>query len=134
MESNIYVVTGATSFIASGLLRELAKQNKKIYAICRPDSTKMYRIPNSSLINIIYCELSELETATERISEKCDVLFHLGWEGTGNKNDMYVQNRNVKYTLDAVGLAEKTGCHTFIGAGSQAEYGLANVKLTYWEW
>ena len=36
---------------------------------------------------------------------------------------MYLQNRNVRYALDAVGAAARFGCHTFIGAGSQAEYG-----------
>lgn len=39
------------------------------------------------------------------------------------RNDMYLQNQNVRYALDAVGAAKRFGCHTFIGAGSQAEYG-----------
>ena len=34
-----------------------------------------------------------------------------------------MQNANIKYTLDAVELAKRLGCKTFIGAGSQAEYG-----------
>lgn len=36
---------------------------------------------------------------------------------------MHLQNRNVTYALDAVKVAKAFGCHTFIGAGSQAEYG-----------
>ena len=36
---------------------------------------------------------------------------------------MYLQNENVKNSLDAVRLAQRFGCYTFIGAGSQAEYG-----------
>ena len=39
---------------------------------------------------------------------------------------MYIQNKNVEYTLDAVYLAKRFGCDTFIGAGSQAEYGIVN--------
>ena len=36
---------------------------------------------------------------------------------------MHLQNKNVEYALDAVEAAKRFGCHTFIGAGSQAEYG-----------
>ena len=36
---------------------------------------------------------------------------------------MHGQNLNVKYALDAVEAAAKLGCDTFVGAGSQAEYG-----------
>lgn len=124
-----YVVTGATSFIASGLLRELIIHAEKIYAICRPNSKKKYRIPISNKIEIIECELEDLLELDKKIKVDCDVFFHLGWEGTGDKNNMYLQNQNVKYTLDATFMAKKLGCHTFIGAGSQAEYGIANTKL-----
>lgn len=126
----VYVVTGGTSFIASGLLRELIAQKKKVYAICRPGSSKMYRIPESPYINIVYCDMSQLDMAAGMIQERCDIFYHLGWESIGGKNDMYMQNRNIKYTLDAVHLAESLGCHTFLGTGSQAEYGLTNEKLT----
>lgn len=34
-----------------------------------------------------------------------------------------MQNLNIRYTLDAIELANKIGCTIFIGAGSQAEYG-----------
>lgn len=36
---------------------------------------------------------------------------------------MYLQNRNVKYALEAVDAEADLGCEVFIGAGSQAEYG-----------
>ena len=34
-----------------------------------------------------------------------------------------MQSDNIKYTLDAVNLAQRLGCKTFVFAGSQAEYG-----------
>ena len=63
--------------------------------------------------------------------ETYDVFFHLAWDGTigEGRNDLYLQNRNVTYTLDAVKLASRLGCHTFVGAGSQAEYGRVEGKL-----
>lgn len=123
------MVTGATSFIASGLLRELIMQGKKVYAVCRPNSKKKSRIPESDKIEIVECELGLLSELSNKINEKCDVFFHLGWDGTGDKDNMYLQNLNVQYTLDAVSAARALRCDTFVGAGSQAEYGLANTKL-----
>lgn len=43
---------------------------------------------------------------------------------------MYLQNQNVRYTLDAAELAYRLGCTTFIGTGSQAEYGRVEGSLT----
>lgn len=127
--SKTYVVTGATSFIASGLLRELINQGKKVYAVCRPNSKKKYRIPKSDKIEIVECELKRLSELSSKINEKCDVFFHLAWAGTGDKDNLYLQNQNVQYTLDAVSASSALGCDTFVGAGSQAEYGLVNTKL-----
>ena len=61
-----------------------------------------------------------------------DVFYHFAWSGTVGeaRNDMHLQTGNIAYTMDAVELAERLGCHTFIGAGSQAEYGRVDGKLT----
>ena len=60
-----------------------------------------------------------------------DVFFHFAWEGTTGdaRNDMVLQVRNVTYTMVAVNLAKRLGCHTFIGSGSQAEYGRVEGSL-----
>lgn len=50
------------------------------------------------------------------------ILAGIGTFGN-SRNNMYGQNLNVKYALDAVEAAFALGCDTFIGAGSQAEYG-----------
>lgn len=61
-----------------------------------------------------------------------DLFFHLAWNGTtGNsRNDESLQQDNLRYALDAVDLAHKLSCHTFIGAGSQAEYGRVEGRLS----
>ena len=60
-----------------------------------------------------------------------DVFFHLGWAKTSQeeRKNMMLQIKNVEYSCEAVKLAHRCGCHTFIGAGSQAEYGRHNEKL-----
>ncbi|MEI7668016.1 MAG: NAD-dependent epimerase/dehydratase family protein, partial [Erysipelotrichaceae bacterium] len=56
---------------------------------------------------------------------KYDAFFHLAWEGSSGegRNNASLQVSNISATLDATKLAYRLGCHTFIGAGSQAEYG-----------
>lgn len=60
-----------------------------------------------------------------------DAFFHLGWgQTTGEgRNDMSAQIGNIQYTLDAVHAAARLGCHVFLGAGSQAEYGRVEGPL-----
>lgn len=61
-----------------------------------------------------------------------DIFFHMAWSGTTgtSRNDEALQQQNAAYSLDAVRLAKKLGCHTFVFAGSQAEYGRVEGKLT----
>lgn len=61
-----------------------------------------------------------------------DAFIHMSWEKTfgASRDDVEVQMRNIQYTLDACHLAKCCGCHVFVGAGSQAEYGIQSVGLT----
>ena len=56
----------------------------------------------------------------------------MSWEKTfgDSRDDAEVQMRNIQYTLDACHLAKRCGCKVFVGAGSQAEYGIQSVDLT----
>ncbi|MBR6903081.1 MAG: NAD(P)-dependent oxidoreductase [Clostridia bacterium] len=126
------IVTGASGMIASALIRNLIQKGVKVYALCKPGEGKNDEFFNSPLVRAIDVDISRLEDAYEKIGEKCDVLYHFAWLGTfgGIRDDAYLQNDNIKYTLDAVALAHKTGCTCFVGAGSQAEYGSVTEKLT----
>lgn len=75
--------------------------------------------------------MEELSAAENDSNAEYDVFYDLAWEGTTGqaRNDMFLQNQNVKYALDAVCAAQRFGCHTFIGAGSQAEYGRVEGML-----
>ena len=80
-----------------------------------------------SNIHVIECDVSDLCNVSLPDS---DVLFHLAWKGTiDGRDDSYTQLDNVKYTLDACKLAKKSNCSVFVGAGSQAEYGLKEEAL-----
>ncbi|MDE7288663.1 MAG: NAD-dependent epimerase/dehydratase family protein, partial [Oscillospiraceae bacterium] len=117
------VITGATGAIGTALINELVSKGVRVLVLTREDSPRNSRIPQSPLVEVRYCSLENLHNL--EIDGEYDVFYHLAWAGTfgSARNDFYLQNKNVEYALDAVAAAKRMGCRTFIGAGSQAEYG-----------
>ena len=126
------VLTGPTGAIGTALCEELAKAGIKVYAVCRPNSSRSDAIPKNPLINKVFCDLSDLKSLKNLIPESVDAFYHFGWAHTigDGRNDMPAQIENMGYTIDAVRAAKELGCFVFIGAGSQAEYGRVDGVLT----
>ena len=105
--------------------------NMPVLAIIRKDSKNLCRIPVSDLVQVIECNLDDISNL-ELPKETYDVFYHFAWEHTGrtSRDNPIVQNINIKHTLDAVELAYRMGCGTFIGVGSQAEYGRVESIIT----
>lgn len=124
------VINGPTGAIGIALINRCIEQNIEVLALCRRGSKRISKIPVSDLVKIVECSLDELNQYTSEI--RYDVFYHFAWEGTfgDSRNDMFLQNLNINYTLDAVNLAHRLGCSTFVGAGSQAEYGRVEGKLS----
>ncbi len=125
------IISGATGAVGTALLRKLIVEGVETLVLCREGSRRNDRIPDHPLVHRRYCALSEMSTLDNPDGEKYDVFYHLAWEGTSgpSRDDMHLQNRNVQYALDAVELAHRFGCRTFIGVGSQAEYGRVEGML-----
>lgn len=119
------VISGATGAVGTALIQELIKNGIEVLVLCRKASPRNSHIPDSPLVTKKYCDLDQLKAMRNETGKLYEVFYHFAWEGTTgiSRNDMYLQNRNVQYALDAVEAAKRLGCHTFIGAGSQAEYG-----------
>ncbi len=127
------VITGATGTIGHALIEKCIAQEDEVYVICRKNSKRKETLRSyEDKIHIILLDLEELITAEKFIEKKCDIFYHFAWDGTtgSSRDDMYLQNKNIKYTLDAAELARRLGCSVFIGAGSQAEYGRSNKPLS----
>lgn len=111
-------------------------QSKRVGLDCEFPNCKssneqlMNRETLDRLIKIEYLNLDEYATGLP--SGPYDIFFHMAWSGTTgtSRNDEALQQQNASYSLDAVRLAKKLGCHTFVFAGSQAEYGRVEGKLT----
>lgn len=118
------IVTGATGAVGTALVNKLISENVEILVLARKEG-RLDKIPKNPLVKIAYCALDEMADFQNTDNEKYDVFFHLAWAGPYGKdrNDMFLQANNIKNELDAVKLAHRFGCDTFVGAGSQAENG-----------
>lgn len=119
------VITGPTGCVGMALMEKLAYEGIHVVAVCRPESKRISRIPKHKNIRVVECDVKYIDKLPDMIQENADIFYHFAWEGTfgETRNDMCLQNNNVKYALEAVKAAKKMGCTRFIGAGSQAEYG-----------
>lgn len=125
------IITGATGAIGMALIQELTDNGIEVLVFCRAGSKRNEFILKHPLVTTKFCSLDQLSSIENETGKSFDVFYHFAWEGTtgSSRDNMYLQNQNVKYALDAVHVAKRFGCHTFIGAGSQAEYGRVEGML-----
>lgn len=130
MTLNNIIVTGATGAIGSAVVRQALSKNICVTCIVHKGSKRLSNLPNDSRVKIVEYNLDDYRSLT--LEGKYDAFIHLSWEKTfgASRDDAEVQTRNIQYTLDAVQLAHRCGCSVFVGAGSQAEYGVQSVDLT----
>ncbi len=116
------LITGATGFIGAALCCEMLNSGHNVTAVTRPNSPKRDKLPSG--VSVVELELDKITELTGSY----DVCYHLAWNGSsGNaRNDFDIQMSNIKYTADVIRTAKRLGCQKFIGAGSQAEYGVVN--------
>lgn len=126
------ILTGGTGMLGIALIQLFMQKNIEVLVIVRPNSKRRNALPVSEYVKVIECDLKDLLQLKEQITDTYDAFFHFAWDGTfgESRNDVQLQNQNVKAALDAVELAKAVGCTTFLGAGSQAEYGRVDgIKL-----
>lgn len=122
-------VTGASGMIGSTLVELALAEGHEVIAIVRPNSIRNKNLPDSKNLKVIESDISDI---TQLLGvESCDMFFHLAWKNTSveGRDDVHTQCDNIRDTLKAVDVAHSWGVSTFIGAGSQAEYGMIKTKL-----
>lgn len=124
------IVTGATGAVGSAVVRRALANGIAVTCIVHKGSKRLGNLPQDERLKIVECNLSDYKNL--QMEGQYDAFIHLSWEKTfgASRDDAEVQTRNIQYTLDAVHLAHRCGCTVFVGAGSQAEYGVQSVDLT----
>ena len=128
------VITGPTGAIGHALIEQCIKNGDEVLAIVRKGSSRIGSIPKDSkatVLELSLCDYEEYIKAADAPEVPYDVFYHFAWESTtgASRNDTDSQSLNIRYALSSVKLAGFFGCKTFIGAGSQAEYGRVEGSL-----
>lgn len=117
------IVTGANGFIGSAVVSELLKNGYYVYAVCHANRSS--RLPSNNNISIVSCDLSELDNLYSLIgADQYQLFYHFAWAGSAGvaRADTSLQLNNAQWTVDAVRVAKKLGCNTFVCAGSIMEH------------
>lgn len=120
------LLTGATGFIGSALLRRLlADGQHEVAVLIRPESDPWRVADVLDRVHRITGALEDLEAVQPAVADFApEAVLHLAWFGVGNalRNDAR-QVGNIAGTVALVELAREVGARHWIGLGSQAEYG-----------
>jgi len=122
---NVYLITGATGFIGTNIVRQLIKQEQGVAVIVR-DKRLNWRLNDiASKLDIYECDLlsNSLGDLVEKI--RPDFIFHLATYGMLAKEDDSCKmiDINLKGTINLVNAAKKISLKLFINTGSCFEYG-----------
>jgi UDP-glucose 4-epimerase len=126
-------VTGGTGFLSAHLLSRLVKETVELGVLIRP-SGDLWRIQDlTDRLQIVRGDLGKISAWQEELRKfHPDVIIHLAWAGVGNKhrNDSQQIDANLMPTVALTRLGIEAGAKTFIGLGSQAEYGPLNKRIS----
>lgn len=130
-EIGCIALSGATSSIGIFLINKCIQRNIRVIAMYNFESIHASRVPTHPLIERVHCTLENMVTVNVS-GLHADVFIHLAWKSTksSERNNPVSQVCNIQYSLDSINLAKRLGCHTYMGAGSQAQYGKKNEILT----
>jgi UDP-glucose 4-epimerase len=118
-------VSGATGFIGSYLVTELLARGHQPAVLLREGSDPWRLREVLGRVHVIRGSLEDVEALREPLQAFApESIAHLGWHGVANtgRNDPG-QARNISATVELAALAADVRARTFVGAGSQAEYG-----------
>ena len=152
------VITGATGAIGRALITVCIKEGYEVLAVVHRNSKRASELEKIEHCKVLYLDLSEYEYALDEMKEQgvafddfaaqdskaistqheqvrandYEFFFHLAWAASFGKDreNLPLQLENVRASLATVRFAKALGCSTFVGSGSQAEYGRVKGKLS----
>ena len=125
-------ITGATGFVGSATLKAAITLGHDVFALVRPSSNASRIAQFDGQFARVEADLRDKSAMDRALRDaKPDVVIHLGWAGVGS--DARFEQSQITDNLEAscalVATAASVGCKSFIGFGSQGEYGPLNRRI-----
>lgn len=124
---NSFLLTGATGFIGSNLVRELVRKGEHVSIIVRDKNKNNWRLKDiESKLDIYECNL--LSESLKYLINKIrpDFIFHLAAYGIPPEEDNAYEmiDVNLKGTINLIDAVKKIPFKLFVNTGSCMEYGI----------
>lgn len=126
------LVTGASGFLGSYVARALLDRGMDVAALLRGRNIPARLAGFADRLTVIRGDLCQPDSYREGfLAYAPEAVLHLAWIGVANsaRNDL-TQADNVPATVRLADFAAKAGVAHFINAGSQAEYGPLNRRIS----
>ena len=129
---NTYLITGASGFIGSVLLRKLIEQKKEVHLILRKESD-IWRIRDLlNKVTIHYSDLFKIQELTSIIQTiKPNIIYHLATNGAYSyqKDANQIIQTNILGTWNLLQACNVINYDLFVNTGSSSEYGFKQYAM-----
>jgi UDP-glucose 4-epimerase len=117
------IISGANGFVGSALVRELASQGYKVYALARENHHE--NVPTDDAVHFVPFDLERVEELMTRLPKgEFEAFYHMAWSGSAGaaRADTKLQLWNAQKCVECLELAHRLGCRRFVVAGSIMEH------------
>jgi len=133
VKKKVCLITGATGFIGSCLLRKLIAKNEITHVLLRKKAN-LWRIRDLLLdTNIHFSNLSDIKSLSKIVEKiKPDVIYHLATYGAYSSQDNAEASikTNVIGTWNLLKATSTVNYELFVNTGSSSEYGFKKSPMT----
>lgn len=126
------VVTGATGFIGSAVARALVCRGFDVAVMVRKTADTWRLGDDVQRMHVLHGSLHDADSYRAALQAfRPDTVMHLAWHGVSKagRDDPSQVRTNVCGSAELLWAAIGAGCTTFIGVGSQAEYGPCDTAI-----
>lgn len=124
------LLTGATGFLGSKILRHLLDGGHAVAALVRSGSDPWRVRDCLERTTLIRGSLDKPEGWRDVLAAfEPQAVIHVAWDGVSNtEHENPTQSENIVSSTRLAVLSAQLGASTFVGLGSQAEYGATNRR------
>lgn len=127
------LVTGASGFLGSWLVRQLLAEGDEVVAVVRSATVPPRLIGVDGNLRFAHADLASISTISSSIHIfRPETVFHLAWWGGNSSsfvNDPGQVYTNTQGTLDLLRIAHEAGAASFLFFGTSVEYGNYSVPV-----